>query len=145
MLLQGKFKLDKDVETVWRFVSDPAKVIECAPGLQKYTVGEGKRVSASVKVKIGFISSVFQTNSMMTSEDPAGHSASLELTGSGSGSAFHGHVAIKVTGSSGSSEVAWEANVSISGPLGSLARPLIEGNVKKIVDQLFDCVKGKLS
>ena len=145
MLLQGEFKLEKDVETVWMFVSDPAKVIECAPGLQSYKVGEGKHVSASVKVKIGFLSSVFQTNSMMTSEDPAGHSASLELTGSGSGSAFHGHVAIKVAGSSGSSEVAWEANVSISGPLGSLARPLIEGNVKKIVDQLFDCVKGKLS
>ena len=145
MLLQGKFRLDKDVETVWRFVSEPARVIECAPGLLNYTVGEGKRVSASVKVKIGFISSVFQTNSMITSEDPAGHSASLELTGSGSGSAFHGRVAIKVNGSSSSSEVAWEANVSVSGPLGSLARPLIEGNVKKIVDQLFECVKGKLS
>ena len=144
MLLQGKFKLENDVETVWMFVSDPAKVIECAPGLQNYTVGEGKRVSASVKVKIGFISSVFQTNSKMTSEDPAGHSASLELTGSGSGSAFHGVVGIRVTGSS-SSEVAWEANMSISGPLGSLARPLIEGNVRKIVDQLFDCVKRKLS
>ena len=145
MLLQGKFRLENDVETVWVFVSDPAKVIECAPGLQNYTVGEGKRVSASVKVKIGFISSVFQTNSKMTSEDPEGHSASLEITGSGSGSAFNGLVSIKVTGSSGSSEVAWEANVSISGPLGSLARPLIEGNVKKIVDQLFDCVKRKLS
>ena len=145
MLLQGKFKLENDVETVWMFVSDPAKVIGCTPGLQNYTVGEGKRVSASVKVKIGFISSVFQTNSKMTSEDPAGHSASLELTGSGSGSAFHGLVGIKVTGSNSSSEVAWEADMSISGPLGSLARPLIEGNVKKIVDQLFDCVKGKLS
>jgi len=35
--------------------------------------------------------------------------------------------------------------VNISGPLGSLARPLIEGNVKKIVDQLYDCVRGKIS
>ena len=145
MLLKGRFKLEKDVETVWRFVSDPARVIECAPGLQSYTVGEGKRVSASVKVKVGFISSVFQTNIAMASEDPAGHSASLELTGSGSGSAFHGRVAFKVTGNSSSSEVAWEADMGISGPLGSLARPLIEGSVKKIVDQLFDCVKGKLS
>ena len=145
MLLQGKFKLESDVETVWKFVSDPTKVIECAPGLQNYTVGEGKRVSALVKVKIGFITSVFQTNSKMTTEDPVTHSASLELAGSGSGSAFHGTVGIKVVGSDGSSEVAWEANVSVSGPLGSLARPLIEGNVKKIVDQLFDCVKRKLS
>ena len=145
MLLEGKFKLEKDAETVWMFVSDPAKVIECAPGLQSYTVGEGKRVSASVKVKIGFISSVFQTNTTMASEDPEGHSASLELTGSGSGSAFHCHVSIKIIGSDSSSELAWEANVSVSGPLGSLARPLIEGNVKKIVDQLFGCVKRKLS
>ncbi len=43
------------------------------------------------------------------------------------------------------SELTWEATVTPSGPLGSLAKPLIEGNVKKIVEGLFVCAKSKLS
>jgi carbon monoxide dehydrogenase subunit G len=41
--------------------------------------------------------------------------------------------------------VTWDANVNINGPLGSLAKPLVEGNIRKIVTQMFDCVKAKLS
>ena len=44
-----------------------------------------------------------------------------------------------------SSDVSWDADVKISGPLGSLAKPLVQGNIKKIVEQLFECVKSKLS
>jgi carbon monoxide dehydrogenase subunit G len=54
-------------------------------------------------------------------------------------------VNIGVAGAGSSSDVSWDADVNISGPLGSLAKPLIQGNIKKIVEQLFDCVKSKLS
>ena len=81
----------------------------------------------------------------MAKEDPAARTAVLELSGSGAGSAFSALVNVGVSPSGPSAELTWDANVSISGPLGSLAKPLVEGNVKKIVTQLFDCVKGKLS
>ncbi len=145
MLLQGKFQLPSSVEKSWAFVSDPTKVIECVPGLESYTVGENKRVSAVVKVSIGFIRGTFQATTKVTKEDPATHTAVLELSGSGAGSGFGAVVNVGVTPAGEASELAWDANVHISGPLGSLAKPLVEGNIKKIVNQLFDCVKAKLS
>ncbi|MDA4124498.1 MAG: SRPBCC domain-containing protein [Thaumarchaeota archaeon] len=145
MLLQGKFRLSSDTEKVWSYVSDPSKVIECVPGLQSFTVGENKRISATVKVSIGFIRGTFQTTTKVVKEDPATHVAVLELSGSGAGSGFNALVNIAIAPVATESDLTWDANVTINGPLGSLAKPLVEGNIKKIVTQLFDCVKAKLS
>ena len=145
MQLQGKFPLPTEVDRVWAYVSDPGKVIECVPGLQTYTVGENKRVSATVQVSIGFIRGTFQTNTKVIKEDLTTHTAVLELSGTGAGSGFNAVVNIRVASAGTQSELDWDANVSISGPLGGLAKPLIEGNIKRIIGQLFDCVKAKLS
>jgi len=145
MQLQGKFPLPTTVDKAWAYVSDPTKVIECVPGLKTYTVGENKRISATVQVSIGFIRGTFQTNTKVVREDPSTHTAFLELSGTGAGSGFNAAVNIGITGAGETCELAWDANVNISGPLGGLAKPLIEGNVKKIINQLFDCVKAKLS
>jgi len=145
MLLQGKFHLVSNIDKVWDYVSDPAKVIECVPGLQTYTIGENKRITAAVKVSIGFIRGTFQTQTKVVKEDRETHTAILELSGSGAGSGFNATVNIAVMPAGAESDLNWDANVSINGPLGSLAKPLVEGNIKKIVTQLFDCVKAKLS
>jgi len=145
MQLQGKFPLPSSVDEVWAYVSDPSKVIECVPGLQTYTVGDNKRISATVQVSIGFIRGTFQTNTKAVKEDPANHTATLELSGSGAGSGFNALVNIIVAPSGANSDLTWDANVNISGPLGGLAKPLVEGNIKKIIGQLFDCMKARLS
>jgi carbon monoxide dehydrogenase subunit G len=145
MQLQGKLTLPSDREKVWDFVSDPSKVVQCVPGLQTYTVGENKRITATVKVSIGFIRGTFQTNTRIVKEDRESHTAVLELSGSGAGSGFNAVVNISIAAVDGQSELSWDARANISGPLGSLAKPLIEGNMKKLVTELFDCVKGKLS
>lgn len=145
MLLEGEFGLPSEREKVWDFVSDPSKIITCVPGLQSFTVGENKRISATVKVAIGFIRGNFQTTSKVVKEDHENYAATLELSGSGAGSGFNAVVNIGIDTAGSESELSWKADVNISGPLGSLAKPLVEGNIKKIVTQLFDCVKAKLS
>lgn len=145
MQLQGKAHLARGIEDSWKFLSDPSQVIQCAPGLQEYKVGEGKRVSAIVKVSIGFIRGSFQTSTRLLKEDSANHEARLELNGSGAGSGFNAVVTLRISPAGSESELEWQADVNMNGPLGSLAKPLIEGNVKKIIDQLFDCVKSKLA
>jgi carbon monoxide dehydrogenase subunit G len=145
MILQGKFLLPSDKEKVWDYVSDPGKVIECVPGLQSFTVGENKRITATVKVSIGFIRGTFQTTTKVVKEDHDSHTAVLELSGSGAGSGFSALVNIAVASVGSESELAWNANVNINGPLGSLAKPMVEGNVRKMVTQMFDCIKGKLT
>jgi len=145
MLLEGNFRLPSDREKVWDFISEPSKIIECVPGLQSFTVGENRRINATVKVAIGFIRGTFQATSKVVKDDHPNHVAVLELSGSGAGSGFNGNVEITLAEAGTETDLKWKADVKISGPLGSLAKPLVEGNVKKIVTQLFECVKTKLS
>lgn len=144
MRFEGKFRLDAERERVWDFISDPGKVIQCVPGLQDYSVGEGKRVTARVKVGIGFIRGTFHAASKVLEERPEEYKAKLELTGSGAGSGFKAIVDIGLEEADGGTEVTWAADVNVSGPLGSLAKPMLQGYVKKLVEQLFDCVKQRL-
>jgi uncharacterized protein len=145
VLLQGKFRIPSGMDKVWDYVSDPAKVIECVPGVQQYTIGENKRITAAVKVSIGFIRGTFQTTTKVIKEDREKRTAALELSGSGAGSGFSAVVNIRLAPAEAETDLVWDANVNINGPLGSLAKPLVEGNIKKIVNQLFDCVKAKFS
>jgi carbon monoxide dehydrogenase subunit G len=145
MDFQGKFHIPSSIDKVWDFTSDLPKVVECVPGLQSYTIGENRRITAAVKVSIGFIRGTFQTQTRVVKEDRDSHTAVLELSGSGAGSGFSAVVNIGVAAVGAESDLTWDANVNINGPLGSLAKPLVEGNIKKIVTQLFDCVKAKLS
>jgi len=145
MKFEGRLSVQSEIDKVWSFISDPGKVIQCIPGIEEYSVGEGKRVTARVKVSIGFIKGVFHASSKVLEEDPQTHVAKLNLTGSGVGSGFNGIVEIKLKSLNGSTEIAWEADVNVSGPLGSLAKPMLEGYVRRIVEQLFDCVKQRLA
>ena len=67
------------------------------------------------------------------------------MSSSGAGSGFSAAVNISLAQAEQETDLTWDANVNINGPLGSLAKPLVEGNIKKIVNQLFDCVRAKLS
>jgi len=145
VLVRGKFTVPSSRDAVYNLMSDPAKVVQCVPGLQSYALEEGKRVSATVKISFGFIRSVFQATSKVVNEDPVAHKATLELNGSGAGSSFSGSVDLSVEGDESTSELEWTANVSVNGPLGGLAKPLLEGYIKKVVDQTFSCVETKLS
>ncbi|MEM1583443.1 MAG: SRPBCC domain-containing protein [Nitrososphaerota archaeon] len=145
MKLEGRILLRSHIEDVWNFISEPTKVIECVPGVQDYSVAEGKRIIAKVKVSIGFIKGIFHAYSNVIEEDHENYKAKLRLNGSGAGSGFDALVEIKLGELGSETELAWMADVSISGPLGSLARPMLEGYVRKIVDQLFDCIKHKLA
>ncbi|MCS7126209.1 MAG: SRPBCC domain-containing protein [Aigarchaeota archaeon] len=145
MKFEGKMVLNSRREDVWNFISEPSKVIECVPGLEEYSVEEGKRVTAKVKVSIGFIKGTFRASSSVVKEDHQNYTAKLKLSGSGVGSGFDALVDLKLNELEYGTEFIWLADVNVSGPLGSLAKPMLEGYVRKIVDQLFDCIKRKLT
>ncbi|MEN2974432.1 MAG: carbon monoxide dehydrogenase subunit G [Candidatus Caldarchaeales archaeon] len=144
MKFEGKLNLRSRREDVWNFISEPAKVIECVPGVEEYSLSEGKRITARVKVSIGFIKGTFHTSSSVVEEDHSNYTAKLKLGGSGAGSGFDALVDIKLNDIDGGTEMVWKADVNVSGPLGSLAKPMLEGYVKKLVDQLFDCIKQRV-
>ncbi len=141
---EGEVLIDEDIDRVWDIISNPEEIIKCVPGIQEYKLGEGKNISARVKAGIGFIKGMFSAKSTVLEEEPEEHHAKLSLNGTGMGGAFNSTVDLDLEERNGKTAVKYKADVKMSGALATIASRMIEGAVKKMVDQIFSCVKKTL-
>jgi hypothetical protein len=145
MHFEGKAVVKAPVDRVWSFISNPESVAQCLPGVEEYKVLEGKRTEAKVKIGVGFIKGTFKVNSRLLEEDPVNHRAKLAIDGSGVTSAFKADIQISCNQHPEGSELGWVAEATVSGPLGSVAKGLIENASQKVVNQTLECVTNKVS
>jgi carbon monoxide dehydrogenase subunit G len=145
MHFEGKAVVRAPVDKVWNFISTPESIAQCLPGMEEYKVLEGKRTQAKVKIGVGFIKGTFKVNSRVLEEDPVNRRAKLLIDGSGVTSAFSADIQISCNPHPEGSELAWIAEATVSGPLGSVAKGLIENASQKVVNQTLECVTNKVS
>jgi hypothetical protein len=143
--LENKAVVKAPVGRLWDFISTPQNVAQCLPGVEEYKVLNGKRTEAKVKIGIGFIKGTFKVNSRVVEEDPYAHRARLLVDGTGSSSAFKADILITCNLHPEGTELVWIAEATVSGPLGSVAKSLLEGASQKVVNQILDCVAQKVS
>ena len=145
MHFESKAIVKVPVEGLWNFISTPESIAQCLPGVEEYKILEGKKIEAKTKIGIGFIKGTFRVNSRVTEEDPVNHHAKLLVDGSGVTSAFKAEISINCTPVPEGTELSWVAEATISGPLGSIAKGLLEGAAQKIITQTLDCVSQKVT
>ena len=145
MHFEGKAVVKAPVDKVWNFISTPESIAQCLPGVEEYKVLDGKRTEAKLKIGVGFIKGTFKVNSRVVEEDPVSHRAKLLIDGSGVTSAFKADIQISCNPHPEGSELAWIAEATVSGPLGSVAKGLIENASQKVVNQTLQCVTNKVS
>ena len=145
MHFEGKAVVKAPVEKVWNFISTPESIAQCLPGVEEYKVLEGKRTEAKIKIGVGFIKGTFKVNSRVLEEDPVNRRAKLVIDGSGVTSAFKAEIQISCNPHPEGTELGWVAEATVSGPLGSVAKGLVEKASQKVVNQTLECVKNKVS
>jgi carbon monoxide dehydrogenase subunit G len=145
MHFEGKAVVKAPVEKVWNFISTPESIAQCLPGVEEYKVLEGKRTEAKIKMGVGFIKGTFKVNSRVLEEDPVNRRAKLVIDGSGVTSAFKAEIQISCNPHPEGTELGWVAEATVSGPLGSVAKGLVENASQKVVNQTLECVKNKVS
>jgi uncharacterized protein len=145
MHFEGKAVVKASVDKVWNFISTPESIAQCLPGMEEYKVLDGKRTEAKLKIGVGFIKGTFKVNSRVLEEDPANRRAKLLIDGSGVTSAFKAEIQISCNPHPEGTELAWIAEATVSGPLGSVAKGLVENASQKVVNQTLECVTNKVS
>jgi carbon monoxide dehydrogenase subunit G len=145
MHFEGKAVVKAPVGKVWNFISTPESIAQCLPGVEEHKVLEGKRTEARIKMGVGFIKGTFKVNSRVLEEDPVNHRAKLVVDGSGVTSAFKAEIQITCNPHPEGTELGWVAEATVSGPLGSVAKELLENASQKVVNQTLECVTNKVS
>ena len=80
MELEHSFSVPVPEDRAWDVLLDVEKVAPCMPGATLQSV-EGDEIRASIKVKVGPISMVYQGTAHFTERDPAAHVITLEASG----------------------------------------------------------------
>lgn len=145
MRFNGTATINAPREKVWKFLTDPHALSQCAPGLESIDVitpNEKFRVVASVG--FGAVKATFVTNAEWMDLDPPNR-ARMKSHATAPGSVVDTASEMVLTDApNGATELKWSADVTVVGTIASLAARLMGVVSQKLTDAFFDCVRKKI-
>ena len=145
MQLEGDVTIQASRDEVWKFLTDPHAVSQCAPGLESIDVIEpDKEFVAVASVGFGAVKMRFKNRIIWTELDPP-NKATMQAEGNAPGSVVEATSSMELTdGPDGSTELHWTADVTIFGTIANLATRMMGGLTKKLSGEFFNCVKAQI-
>jgi len=145
MHLEGTVNIKASREKVWRFLTDPHAVSQCAPGLESLEIiTPDQKFRAVVSVGFGTVKVRFVTDVEWVELD-APNKAKMKVHGTAPGSAMDATSEMALAdGPDGSIEMKWTADVVVLGTIASLASRLMGSLTQKLTEAFFECVKKKI-
>jgi uncharacterized protein len=145
MRLEHKFTVPVPIDTVWRALLDPERVVPCFPGAT-LTSASGDEFAGIVKVRLGPISLQYRGSGRFTETDEAGHRTVIEASGTASGgqgtAAATMQASLAENGEGTAVTVA--TDLTVTGKPAQFGRGLIEDVSGKIIGQFADCLSRSL-
>ena len=146
--IEERFEVQAPVERVWKYLIDPARVVECLPGAELVEMTDAQNFVGAIKVKVGPLAMSYKGKAKFTEVNEETHQVRMvgdarEVGGSGS---------TKVTmlstvaplASGGGSEVVVNAEVELVGKIVQFGRGMIEEVSRQMFRQFSTCVRTQL-
>jgi carbon monoxide dehydrogenase subunit G len=145
MRFNGNVTINAPREQVWDFLTDPEKMGECAPGLEKLEIIKPKeQFRAVASVGFGAVKATFVTDAQwMDLEAPT--RARMKIRGKAPGSVVDATSEMVLSDAPGGATLLeWSSDVTIVGAIASLAARLMGPVAQKVTDTFFDGVRKKI-
>ncbi len=132
--IEERVEIEAPVETVWRYLIDPERIVGCLPGAALELIQDERTFLGKLRVKVGAVSVGYRGTIEFTELD---HEAKLvRMVGKGretggSGSATMAMVS-RVTEAPRGAEVMVQADVKLSGKIVRFGRGMIQGVAREI-------------
>lgn len=145
MNFKGTVKIHAPREKVWKFLTDPTQLSDCAPGLEKLEIIKpNEQFRATASVGFGAVKATFVTDATWTGLDPPNR-ARMKIRGKAPGSGVEGTSEMFLRdGENGDTILEWSSDVTVVGAIASLAARLMGPVTQKITDSFFENVRKKI-
>lgn len=140
---QGALSLNAPLEMVWKFVTDPDRIGASMPDVIEYTVQDPHHLMAKVRAGVGPVRAVLDLMIALTGNVTEGR-AEMTVQGSGMGNGVQMQTQMSLTADNTqkpATELQWEANVTVSGALAVLGSRVLDNQVKKITEKVFENIR----
>jgi carbon monoxide dehydrogenase subunit G len=144
--IRETFTVQAPVDAVWRFVTDPEKVVRCMPGAELQEAVDERTFLGNVKVKVGAITASYKGRVRFTEVDEHGHTLQMVAEGrdTSGGSAKGTMVGRLRSLPDGQTEVVAEASIDLTGRIMQVGRGMIQGVSQQLFQQFAASTKARL-
>jgi len=144
--IEESFRVEAPVETVWAFLVDPERVVECLPGAELTGVVDEDTVRGRIRVSVGPVKAEYAGTATFADVDDDAHRVRIEATGEeakGPGSASM-TMESTVTGAEGGAEVRVTADVEVAGKIVQFGRGMIQTVSQQLFRKFTECARSTL-
>ena len=130
--------------TVWQVLNDPESMAKTMPGVQSFDVHDDRHWTANVKIPLG-LGGLKMKVEMEKLEEHEGEFARLGVKGNGVGAIMNMETSFKLGDvPEGGTAMAWEAEVKILGPVGSMGQRVLQPIVNQQVQQVLTALDAQV-
>jgi carbon monoxide dehydrogenase subunit G len=130
--------------TVWRVLQDPAQMAELMPGVESFDVEDDRHWKANVKIPLG-LGSLRMSINFEKLEEREPEFSQLRAKGTGVGALMNLVTQFQLSERDGGTAMAWEADVRIAGPVGSMGQRVLQPIVNQQVQQVLAALETQVA
>ena len=142
-----RFEVQASVERVWKYLIDPASVVQCLPGAELLESQDDRNFTGAIKVKVGPLSMSYKGKGTFTEVNDETHTVRMvgearEVGGSGSTKVTMVSTITALDG--GGCAVSVDADINLVGRIVQFGRGMIEEVSRQMFRQFATCMKARL-
>jgi len=142
--VRGERTFEAPRETVWDVLQDPAQMAQLMPGVESFDVEDDRRWKANMKIPLGLGSLRMSINFEKT-EERAPEFSRLHAKGTGVGALMNLETEFNLSEQGGATAMAWEADVRIAGPVGSMGQRVLQPIVNQQVQHVLTALEAQIA
>ena len=138
-MVSGTKELAAPRDAVWQVINEPAEMAKLIPGVESFEIVDEKHWTAKVKVPLG-LGGLKMTMNFERLEEREPEFASMRAKGQGVGALMNMTTSFTLSGEGETTSMAWEADVKIAGPVGSMGQRVIQPIVNQQVSHVLSAL-----
>ena len=144
MNVSGERTFDAPRATVWHVLNDPASMAKTMPGVESFDIHDDRRWTANVKIPLG-LGGLKMKVDMEKLEEREPEFAKLAIKGNGVGAMMNMETSFRLGDvPEGGTAMAWEAEVKILGPVGSMGQRVLQPIVNQQVQHVLTALDAQV-
>jgi uncharacterized protein len=144
MKVEGTRSFEAPRDRVWEVLNDPERMAQLMPGVESFDVRDDRHWRANVKVPLGLGSLPLAFDFEKTDERTLEY-ARLHAKGNGVGAIVSLDTQFHLADAGGGTEMRWEADVRIAGPVGSMGQRVLQPIVNQQVSNVLTALDRQVS
>jgi hypothetical protein len=144
MKVSGTYLLSAPRDRLWQSLNDPAFLKRCLPGCESLEALGPDRYQVTLTVGIAAVKGKY-TGTVTLSEQEPPQRFTMQVQGKGPGGFLQGTGTLALAEDPQGTNVTYQGDVQVGGPIASVGQRLLEGAAKMMVGQFFSAVNRQLA